>query len=133
MIENTAKTVTLAQLDKDLEMLRGRGDYYLAEIDGVDIVTPGDFFDAMWKVFQMPGKYVNWPACFDWLRDLSWIDTEGFILIIYNHKNLLYFDPRSQKFAFDFLTNDVLQWWQHDIVNCVVEGEPKPFNVFFVE
>jgi hypothetical protein len=68
----------------------------------------------------------------DWIRDLSWIEKEKYILAIYNFDNFLQYQPKLKREIILDFKDIILPFWQEDVVGVVVEGQAKSFMVYLV-
>jgi hypothetical protein len=106
---------------------------FIAEIDGNTIKNLDDYLAAVWKAFNFPQTgHVNFYAYLDWIRDLDWIDANMFALVIRNFDNLLKQSQKDREIIVNSLDKTVIPWWQSEIKQYQVEGNPKPFNVYLI-
>lgn len=86
------------------------------------------------SAFKYPSdKVEGWNGCDDWFTDLSWIESDIICLFIYNYSSFMKNDKCQKECINDYIINNLLPWWEKDVVNCVVEGKPKKFNVYLVD
>ena len=67
------------------------------------------------------------------MRDLSWIESDSFILCITNYDDFLSTNLEEKKIIMNMFQNTILPWWDEEVVKFVVDGERKKFNIFIVE
>ncbi len=126
---------------------------FIVKIDGQKIYTEDDWLYTMAEAFHFPvfisetkqniywfsGAYttrkymMTWHFYDDWITDLEWLNTGSVILIILNYSDMLTDFPESKEYIVNRFKNDILPWWESEVVNCVVGGEPKEFNVFLCD
>ena len=58
---------------------------------------------------------------------------KGTLLIIKNYSNFMDEDPELKKHVMHLFFKNVLPWWEEDVKRFVVEGEPKPFNLYLID
>lgn len=120
----------LVEIKKDIE---NDNSLFIAEIDGNNIQRLQDFLNIMTEVFHFPYPSGSLDSYNDWMRDLDWLDKEGYVLIINNFKGFLSQDLLSKKVIIDGFTNVILPFWQEEVMEVVVEGQVKPFMVYLVD
>ncbi|MDQ0087498.1 hypothetical protein J2T12_000892 [Paenibacillus anaericanus] len=69
----------------------------------------------------------------DWIRDLEWLDKDGYVLIIYRYLDFLKDDPKLKKEIITDFTDVILPFWQEEVKDVVVNGKAKPFMVYLVD
>ncbi|MCM1266232.1 MAG: hypothetical protein NC200_08550 [Candidatus Gastranaerophilales bacterium] len=125
---------------------------YYVELDGESIQTEEDWLYSMAESFQFPVSekkyninwfkgayeyprkyYMNWARYEDWMSDLDWLKTNSIILIINNFSKLLINNNELKDFIIKDLKENILLWWENDVINCVVDGKRKSFNVYLVD
>lgn len=124
---------------------------FIAEIDGRNILTEDDWLYTMAETFRFPvfmdnrnvnwfegaflppRKYMmNWNRFEDWMTDLDWLDTDSVVLIIRNYSHIFGDNTDIRDYVINELRDIILPWWETEVVDCVVEGKPKAFNVFLI-
>lgn len=104
-------------------------------IDGKDIQTIDDYFEAITEKFEFPqfnNQLCNLNGYLDWIRDLSWLEEkfekfDNISLIIKNYKKA--FNGNSNEinyFIIELFIEDILPYWEE-------ERDYKKFNVYLVE
>jgi len=107
--------------------------FYIAEIDGKEIYTLSDYLAKMSNLFQFPYLSLSIDGYNDWMRDLDWLEKDGYILVIYNFHFFLKEDLSSRKQVIDNFYDIILPFWEYEVTETVVEGKVKPFIIYFVE
>jgi len=105
---------------------------WLGEMDGGSIRTQQDFLDCMSTTCGFPYATKSMDGYLDWIRDLSWLEKDGYALFIYNADEFLSQDPEFRERVFESFTEIVFPWWEYDIEHYVVDGKAKPFNVYLI-
>ena len=132
-MENRMYHVTNEQISQIKRKLHSIKGLWIGEIDGALIDTWEDYAHVIEKVMQFPTPCKSFLSYSDWITDLSWLHASGYALIIKNFNRFMSKDLEKRKIVIEDFEEDVLPWWQDEIKNCVVEGEPKPFNVYLVD
>jgi len=107
---------------------------FFAEIDGEDINQLDEYLEAVWRVFEFPEEvHMSYNAYLDWICDLSWLDSNGYVFAILNADSLIAQCPKDRKMILRSLEGIVIPWWEGEVERHVVEGKAKPFNVYLVD
>jgi hypothetical protein len=110
---------------------------FVVILDGEKIDTWDEYLDIISEKLCFPDlfkKYRNIDAYLDWIRDLSWIEAEAFVVIIKNYKAFFSEESLQEKNSFEINFKEaVLSWWEEDVERCVVEGKAKPFNLILID
>lgn len=109
--------------------------YLVVELDGNAIKTKNDFLDAIEKLLNFPSKCEGLVSRFDdWITDLGWLDKEtGICIAIYSYSDFLADDETFKSILVEDLEDDILPFWESEVVNVVKGGEPRNFVVFITE
>ncbi|MCP1225198.1 barstar family protein [Sebaldella sp. S0638] len=113
--------------------LRKKEDVFVVEIDGDFVQDKGEFLDIMTEEFKFPYSVTGFDGYLDWIRDLEWLKSEEYILIINNFGNFIKKDILLKKMIIEDIEEVVLPWWEKEVEDCMVEGKAKPFNVYLVD
>lgn len=106
-------------------------DCYTVEVPGTKIQTKRCFLDFMGEKFAMP-DYQGWDAYTDWMTDLSWIPNQQICVIIDDYGSFLRKDLRARKDSMEIFKDDILPFWEKDVLKFVVGGKTRAFNVYLV-
>ncbi len=120
----------ISEIQKDLYTTEG---LWVGEIDGAQVDTWEDYLNTISELMQFPTISKSLISYSDWISDLSWLNATGYALIIQNFDRFMSKDLKSKTIVMESFEEDILPWWQEEIKNCVVEGEPKSFNVYLVD
>lgn len=114
------------------EELTRKRDVFLVEIDGCACKKRTDFFEIVSRCFHFPIPSKYFCGYEDWIRDLSWIEEPEIVLTILNYDQFLQEDKEGKCGVVMGFTDLVLPWWDTEVQFYVVEGKPRPFNVYLV-
>ena len=121
----------LIKLKKQLQMKNG---IWIAEIDGNKINSWVEYAHEIYKAFRFPTPcYKSIDAYSDWIRDLEWLESDGYVLIIHNFKNFMKRDLELKKLIIKIFNETVFPWWESEVEEFCVDGKAKPFNVYLVD
>ncbi|GHU37738.1 hypothetical protein FACS1894192_07400 [Bacilli bacterium] len=118
-----------------IEEVKGRGRYnksFVVCINGKDNPTIDDFFKTVKVAYQFSDADL-WDQVIDWFTDLDWIQQTSYVLIIENWTAFLEKDKIEKDNFIDIFKHNILPWWERDVVNHVVGGEPRNFNVYLFD
>ncbi len=104
-------------------------------IDGTKVRKRADFFYVIEKELQFPGTCNCMFARFDdWICDLSWFSSELSILIyIKNYALFLDEDLDFKKNLMEDFSEDILTFWESDVLRVVKNGKTRNFNIIVEE
>ena len=123
--------------NNSLEALRGSlaelSGVFVAEIDGNRIDALSSYLEKINEVFKFPYPSKSLDGYLDWMTDLSWLQADGFVLIIRNYKNFMKNDPMKKEKVMWLFEEDILPFWQDGVTKYVVDGKPKLFKVYLVD
>ena len=122
----------LLQVKNQIATLQRR--IWIAEIDGSNIKDWKDYAHAIEKAMRFPTPCDKvYDVYLDWIRDLDWLNSEEYLLIINNYGKFMMDDnDMKREIAKDF-EEIILPWWSGEITQYVVDGKAKPFNVYLVD
>lgn len=107
---------------------------YVAEIQGDEVQNLESYLREVWEKFKFPKTgYVNHDAYLDWIRDLDWINRDGYIMAIFDFNKFLMKSPELKNEIIEDFTDVVLPWWQGEVEKYVVEGKAKTFNLYLID
>lgn len=133
-MENKIYYVSSSEMKNIKKELKKDKTLFIAEINSnSNIKLLEDYFATITEVFHFPIPSKKLDGYNDWMRDLEWLEKDGYVLVVYNYKDFLSQDLLSKKKVIDGFTYLILPFWQEEVTKIVVGGNPKPFNVYFVE
>ena len=114
--------------------LKSNDRIYLVEIDGKQIQSWEDYISIIETNFKLPTPCLDSVDRYlDWMRDLSWLKKEEFILIITNYSLFLKNNSELRKQIIDDFADVILPFWQDGVEKVVVDGKSKSFIVYLVD
>jgi RNAse (barnase) inhibitor barstar len=112
-------------LDCSVETLRCAADaagLALIDIDLRGVKGKQNLLNALAGAAKFPAEFgANWDALADALCDLSWLEANGYVLLLRNASETLGLSANDREIAQDIFADTVVYWHQHN----------KPFWVFF--
>ena len=91
---------------------------HVLKLDGRRIQTESDWLYSMAELFMFPVYTEN--GNIPWFRGAF-------------ENEMLRNEPEVKEYVMNNLKDTVLPWWESEVVNCVVEGKRKSFNVYLVD
>lgn len=133
-MKNEIYNITAKELTSIKQQLCNQKGVWVAEIDGSKVPTWKDYAREVEKAFCFPTPCDrSMDVYLDWMTDLSWLNSQGYILIIKNVETLMRDDPEKREKTLRFFKEDILPFWQFGVAQYVVEGKAKTFNVYLVD
>ena len=103
-------------------------------ISGKEMTTKKEFLEKMEQKFLFPESCVGSLDVFmDYIRDLCWLNWEKITLIITDKDDFLSTDIDLKKIILDCIEEEILPYWEVDVINTEVGGRSKLFLVYMVE
>lgn len=109
-------------------------NYLVIEIDGKKIKDWKDYINILDNIIHFPddctkirNRYI------DWLKDLEWLNKEGYIFIINNYSQFMKDNPKDKQLVYEIFYEDILPFWDDEVERVVVGGKKKPCNVYLVD
>lgn len=134
---NSIEKVTGKTFEHILSRIKNSDDIFLVELNGEEIQTEREYLDIISEKFDFPnfgdGYTLGWAGYSDWICDLTWLEYDSIALVIYNFENFLINDNEEKSYIISSFIEDVLPWWETEVVKYVVEGKPKHFTVYLVD
>jgi len=115
------------------ETLSSNDSLYIADIKGNDIQNIQDYLNTVNELFKFPIPTRGFDGYLDWMRDLNWLNMEGYVLIINNFSIFLKDDSKLKKQIISDFVDVILPFWQDEVKEVVVGGKAKPFIVYLVD
>lgn len=133
MIKNLVKNIDINELSK-IKAEANNQNYFIAELDGSQIESYESYMNKMNSIFDLQlDRPYNIDAYLDWMRDLEWLDKEGYILIIKNYSLFLKNDKLGREEIMSQFVSIILPFWEKKAVNSIAEGYNKLFVVYLID
>jgi len=132
-MENKIYHVSNKEISSIQNLLKLNELLYIAELDGQEIQNVSNYLSAVTEIFKFPIPAKTLDGYLDWIRDLSWLNAQGYVLIIRNFELFMKQNLKAKQDITDDFMEIILPWWQGEVENCVVEGKAKPFMVYLVD
>lgn len=127
--------ISAVDMEKVESKLIGDNNSFLARIDGRQCKTKRDYLLQISEALQFPEKVSrSWDAYLDWIRDLTWIDEKTkIILVIYSFSEFLERDTAYKEVFLSDFEECIFPFWEEEVLDCVVDGKTRQFEVYLVD
>lgn len=133
LIENKIIQTTEDGFLKDLSEISSQYNALKVDIDGAEIQTWKDFSGFIEKSFQFPTTCEDsMDRYLDWIRDLSWLEHDAFIISVKNSKQFFANNTKLRDEILNDLEEVVLPFWESEVEEVVVDGKSKLFRVYLI-
>ncbi len=132
-MQNKIINVSSSEMTKILKTIVNDSSLFIAQINSNYIQDLQEYLTKMSEVLRFPFPSRSIDSYNDWMRDLDWLNKDGYVLVFYNFKEFLSKDLISRKAIIEGFSNVILPFWQEEVIETVVEEEPKLFTVYLVE
>lgn len=116
---------------EEVHQLNLPSNTYLVTLDGMTIQRENQLLERLTEAFQLPCCH-NWDCLLDWLTDLDWLNATGFALLITDFEQFLMENPNIRGKFLEYLTQDVLPYWEKEVLYTCLGGVPKSFQLYLV-
>jgi hypothetical protein len=131
--ENKVQTIKSDELNQIKKDLMEKPDVFVVEIQGATIQSWEDYILEIQTKFKFPTSCLDSMDRYeDWIRDLSWLEKEEYVLIINQYQQLLSNDQKLKEIIISSFVDTVLPFWQEEVERVVVEGKAKSFMIYLV-
>lgn len=132
-MQNNIINVSSNEMTDIMKTIENDSSLFIAQINCNYVQDLQEYLNKMSEVFHFPFPSRSIDSYNDWMRDLDWLNKDGYVLVFYNFKEFLCKDLISRKAIIDGFSNVILPFWQEEVIETVVEGESKLFTVYLVE
>ena len=122
--------------DKMIEIkqeLKNNKEIYWVEIKGGQCTTLPEYLGVVSDSFGFPIKSKGLDGYLDWMTDLTWVDEPEIIMVIYEFRDFLKNDLVAKNTVIEEFKEEILPWWEAEVVNYVVEGETRKMTIYLVD
>ena len=107
-------------------------NYFL--FSGADCRCLADYLDQVYAKLSFPPIDVQRTidTYFDWIRDLNWLSEDEIVFVITDFDLFLSNDKSNKELVIKLFENEILPWWEMEVINHVVGGTPRKFTVYLV-
>jgi Barstar (barnase inhibitor). len=113
---------------------KDNNNLFVVELEGDKVQSWHDYISFIQSKFKFPTScFSSMDRYLDWIRDLKWLDKEGFVLIINDYNSFIKTNPKLKEELISDFSDTILPFWEDEIKYTVVEGKPKLFIVYLVD
>lgn len=103
-------------------------------IDGREITVWEDYINKISELLDFPLQYeYSKDSYIDWMTDLEWLKKESFIIIINNYDEFMINNLEDKKEVMQMFKDDILPFWEKDVLRIMTNGHLKSFSVYLVD
>ena len=123
--------------DKATEQIRllEKSNHLIVMLEGSKIKSRRDFFGAIEESLNFPGKCEGLFTRFDdWITDLGWLEKgTGICIAINSFSEFLSDDIEFRDMLLEDFEEDILPFWENEVVNVIKGGSPRSFVVVLID
>ena len=109
-------------------------DVYIVELDGKEIKNWNDYINLAIKFFKLEWLEYDANQHVDNMTSIELVlDYTSFLLIVYNYNEFMNRSKKDKMLFEEAYREDLLPWYDSEIVKCKVEGKRVDFNVLLIE
>ena len=105
-------------------------------MDGKGIETYEQYFDRLWKVFNLGAIPEGWKKDYhteyDFMTDDDFLPEDKYVFIIKNYDLFMINNKWEKENLEDTYENYLLPFWDEEVERVVVEGKRKDFDIYLV-
>ncbi len=109
------------------------GDVFCVEINGTECKHLSEYLSDISGKLQFPTEAKSFDVYDDWMTDLSWLDKDNIIIIVYHYADFLRQDLLAKRKIIENFEQSILPWWEVEVCNCVIDGKTKSFLVYLLD
>lgn len=124
-MENIVKEIKKSMIKSIMDTINNKEHTFVVEINVHSIQSWKGYISEIQREFNFPTScYDSVDRYLDWMRDLSWLEKESYIIIINNFKQFLKKDLKLKREIISDFEEIILPYW---------ERKSKLFLVYLVQ
>lgn len=133
-VKNTILFINKETLEKLKEQYHDRYTTHVVELKGEEIHNWSDYITEVQSKFEFPSDCLDSVDRYlDWIRDLSWLKKDEYVLIINNYSMFMKNNDHLRNQIIEDFTDLILPFWEEEVKQVVVKGKAKPFMIYLVD
>lgn len=132
---NALYRMTTEEFEKRKILYRFNDVKYVV-MDGKGIETYEQYFDRLWKVFNLgvipEGWKKDYHTEYDFMTDDDFLPEDKYVFIIKNYDLFMINNKWEKENLEDTYENYLLPFWDEEVERVVVEGKRKDFDIYLV-
>lgn len=114
-MKNHIKKIATQEIELIKKLCSHNNRLYLAEMDGKKINKLDGYISEMNLLFkfQIPSRTLN--GHLDWMKDLEWLNKDGYIFIINNYSQFMKDNPMDKQLVYEIFYEDILPFWDDEV------------------
>ena len=131
MIRNKIHIANTSEINELKRSIMKNNNIRLVEISGNTISSWEEYAAELERQLKFPTSCIRSVDIYlDWIQDLSWIDENELIIIIYDFDRFIESNPSLKNEIISDFEEVILPFWESEVEKCVVGGKAKSFNVY---
>lgn len=107
---------------------------YIVELDGKKIKNWNDYINLITPLFKIENLEYGYNQHIDNMSDRDYyLKVNSFLLIVHNYDEFMKSNRKDKMLFEEAYREDILPWYDNEIVECRVEGKRVDFNVLLIE
>lgn len=107
---------------------------YIVELDGKKIKNWNDYINFATPLFKIQNLEYGYNQHTDNMSDRDYyLKVNSILLIVYNYDEFMKSNRKDKLLFEEAYREDILPWYDREIVKCRVEGKRIDFNVLLIE
>lgn len=107
---------------------------YIVELDGKKIKNWNDYINLTTPLFKIQNLEYGYNQHIDNMSDRDYyLKVNSILLIVHNYDEFMKSNRKDKMLFEEAYREDILSWYDSEIVKCRVEGKRVDFNVLLIE
>lgn len=107
---------------------------YIVELDGKKIKNWNDYINLTTPLFKIENLEYGYNQHIDNMSDRDYyLKVNSILLIVHNYDEFMKSNRKDKMLFEEAYREDILPWYDSEIVKCRVEGKRVDFNVLLIE
>lgn len=107
---------------------------YIVELDGKKIKNWNDYINLTTPLFKIQNLEYGYNQHIDNMSDRDYyLKVNSILLIVHNYDEFMKSNRKDKMLFEEAYREDILPWYDSEIVECRVEGKRVDFNVLLIE
>ncbi|MBQ4570332.1 MAG: hypothetical protein IJB21_01395 [Bacilli bacterium] len=127
------KIIKIANYDLDKYKKQFK-EAYIVELDGEKIRSWKDYIKFATKLFKIENLEYGYNQHIDNMEDRDYfLNVNSILLIVHNYNKFMKFRKKDKLLFEEVYREDILPWYDSEIIKCRVGGKRIDFNVLLIE
>lgn len=133
-IRNEIKSIDSKDLGLVKSELARDNNVLVVEIDGDEMKDWIDYISVIQSKFKFPTSCTDSVDRYlDWIRDLTWLEQEKYIIIINHFSKFFEGNPSMKEDIMQDFDEIILPYWQDEVIEMDSGNKPRSFIVYTID